>query len=71
MILINCLDILCDFHSRSFPYSLWVCLLFQMSERMKIVDVIGEKAYKDGERIITQVRGALSSSFPEGYLLKD
>lgn len=26
---------------------------------MKIVDVIGEKVYKDGERIITQVSGGL------------
>ncbi|XP_058144600.1 cAMP-dependent protein kinase type II-alpha regulatory subunit [Dasypus novemcinctus] len=26
----------------------------EVSERMKIVDVIGEKVYKDGERIITQ-----------------
>ena len=26
---------------------------------MKIVDVIGEKVYKDGERIITQVSGDL------------
>uniref|UniRef100_A0A8C2M0V8 cAMP-dependent protein kinase type II-alpha regulatory subunit n=1 Tax=Cricetulus griseus TaxID=10029 RepID=A0A8C2M0V8_CRIGR len=28
----------------------------EMSERMKIVDVIGEKVYKDGERIITQTK---------------
>uniref|UniRef100_A0A8I6AE62 cAMP-dependent protein kinase type II-alpha regulatory subunit n=1 Tax=Rattus norvegicus TaxID=10116 RepID=A0A8I6AE62_RAT len=28
----------------------------EMSERMKIVDVIGEKIYKDGERIITQTK---------------
>uniref|UniRef100_A0A8C6Z0I3 cAMP-dependent protein kinase type II regulatory subunit n=1 Tax=Nothoprocta perdicaria TaxID=30464 RepID=A0A8C6Z0I3_NOTPE len=28
--------------------------LFQPSERMKIVDVIGEKVYQDGERIISQ-----------------
>ena len=27
---------------------------------MKIVDVIGEKIYKDGDRIITQVRGGES-----------
>lgn len=32
-----------------------------MSERMKIVDVIGEKIYKDGERIITQVSWGLDS----------
>ncbi|OWK02711.1 PRKAR2A, partial [Cervus elaphus hippelaphus] len=32
----------------------FVCSLIQVSERMKIVDVIGEKVYKDGERIITQ-----------------
>lgn len=31
-----------------------------MSERMKIVDVIGEKIYKDGERIITQVSWGLT-----------
>ena len=37
----------------------FVCSLFQVSERMKIVDVIGEKVYKDGERIITQVSGDL------------
>lgn len=30
-------------------------LLLQPSERMKIVDVIGEKTYQDGERIIAQV----------------
>lgn len=29
----------------------------QASERMKIVDVIGEKVYQDGERIISQVLG--------------
>uniref|UniRef100_A0A8C6MP13 cAMP-dependent protein kinase type II-alpha regulatory subunit n=1 Tax=Mus spicilegus TaxID=10103 RepID=A0A8C6MP13_MUSSI len=28
----------------------------EMSERMKIVDVIGEKIYKDGERIIAQTK---------------
>lgn len=33
--------------------------MFQVSERMKIVDVIGEKTYKDGERIIAQVSGDL------------
>ncbi|EDL77147.1 protein kinase, cAMP-dependent, regulatory, type 2, alpha, isoform CRA_b [Rattus norvegicus] len=33
----------------------------EMSERMKIVDVIGEKIYKDGERIITQ--GEKADSF--------
>ncbi|CAH6777678.1 Prkar2a [Phodopus roborovskii] len=33
----------------------------EMSERMKIVDVIGEKVYKDGERIITQ--GEKADSF--------
>lgn len=32
----------------------------EMSERMKIVDVIGEKIYKDGERIITQVSWGLA-----------
>ncbi|XP_078206975.1 cAMP-dependent protein kinase type II-alpha regulatory subunit isoform X3 [Callithrix jacchus] len=37
--------------------SLWGLL----SERMKIVDVIGEKIYKDGERIITQ--GEKADSF--------
>lgn len=33
----------------------------EVSERMKIVDVIGEKVYKDGERIITQ--GEKADSF--------
>lgn len=33
---------------------------------MKIVDVIGEKIYKDGDRIITQVRGG--GSPPEGLV---
>lgn len=33
----------------------------EMSERLKIVDVIGEKIYKDGERIITQ--GEKADSF--------
>ncbi|XP_036189519.1 cAMP-dependent protein kinase type II-alpha regulatory subunit [Myotis myotis] len=33
----------------------------EVSERMKIVDVIGEKAYKDGERIIAQ--GEKADSF--------
>lgn len=28
----------------------------QLSERMKIVDVLGARGFKDGERIITQVR---------------
>lgn len=27
----------------------------QLSERMKIVDVLGARTFKDGERIITQV----------------
>lgn len=60
-----------DFQLRSFPCSLWVCPLFQVSERMKIVDVIGEKVYKDGERIITQVSRSLCSAFLENHLLKD
>ena len=50
-----------------------MCSLFQVSERMKIVDVIGEKVYKDGERIITQVSGDLRQllswkSPPEGLV---
>uniref|UniRef100_A0A8C9AT66 cAMP-dependent protein kinase type II regulatory subunit n=1 Tax=Prolemur simus TaxID=1328070 RepID=A0A8C9AT66_PROSS len=40
---------------------LLVCPLLQVSERMKIVDVIGEKIYKDGDRIITQ--GEKADSF--------
>ena len=40
---------------------------------MKIVDVIGEKVYKDGERIITQVSGGLAQLLsqkppPEGLV---
>lgn len=38
---------------------------------MKIVDVIGEKVYKDGERIITQVSRSPCSFFPASPLLKD
>lgn len=52
----------CGGSHKLFSFCVWrpvpcnVCVLFQVSERMKIVDVIGEKAYKDGERIIAQVR---------------
>lgn len=60
----------------SFGYSIWLgyaggrimgggihfLFLFQPSERMKIVDVIGEKTFKDGERIIAQVCGHRSST---------
>ncbi|XP_015423817.1 PREDICTED: cAMP-dependent protein kinase type II-alpha regulatory subunit isoform X1 [Myotis davidii] len=57
--LLKSLEISCDFQLRSVPCN--VCVLFQASERMKIVDVIGEKAYKDGERIIAQ--GEKADSF--------
>uniref|UniRef100_A0A8C0NTG8 cAMP-dependent protein kinase type II-alpha regulatory subunit n=1 Tax=Canis lupus familiaris TaxID=9615 RepID=A0A8C0NTG8_CANLF len=40
----------------SFIESVPLLKSLEMSERMKIVDVIGEKAYKDGERIITQTK---------------
>lgn len=36
----------------------FVLFFFKPSERMKIVDVIGEKNYKDGDRIIAQVSAA-------------
>uniref|UniRef100_A0A8I3Q2Z0 cAMP-dependent protein kinase type II-alpha regulatory subunit n=1 Tax=Canis lupus familiaris TaxID=9615 RepID=A0A8I3Q2Z0_CANLF len=45
----------------SFIESVPLLKSLEMSERMKIVDVIGEKAYKDGERIITQ--GEKADSF--------
>lgn len=35
----------------------------KVSERLKVVDVIGTKVYKDGEQIIAQVRFILSFSF--------
>ncbi|XP_076985510.1 cAMP-dependent protein kinase type II-alpha regulatory subunit isoform X2 [Tamandua tetradactyla] len=38
----------------SFIESVPLLKSLEVSERMKIVDVIGEKVYKDGERIITQ-----------------
>lgn len=38
-----------------FKIILLVCFFHKLSERMKIVDVLGARAYKDGERIITQV----------------
>lgn len=40
-----------------FNHPACVCVFFfhKLSERMKIVDVLGARAYKDGERIITQV----------------
>lgn len=38
----------------SFIESVPLLKSLEVSERMKIVDVIGEKIYKDGERIITQ-----------------
>lgn len=37
---------------------------------MKIVDVIGEKVYKDGERIITQVSRGPACCLPSSYPLK-
>lgn len=48
------------------------CGVLQVAERMKIVDVIGEKVYKDGERIITQVRAgrACPLSLPLGHFLR-
>ncbi|VCW91277.1 unnamed protein product, partial [Gulo gulo] len=55
----------------SFIESVPLLKSLEVSERMKIVDVIGEKVYKDGERIITQVSRSLCSSFPENHLLKD
>lgn len=45
----------------SFIESVPLLKSLEMSERMKIVDVIGEKIYKDGERIITQ--GEKADSF--------
>lgn len=40
----------------------------KVSERLKVVDVIGTKVYKDGEQIIAQVQfiSTFSSSFPIG-----
>uniref|UniRef100_A0A8D2IQV8 cAMP-dependent protein kinase type II-alpha regulatory subunit n=1 Tax=Urocitellus parryii TaxID=9999 RepID=A0A8D2IQV8_UROPR len=40
----------------SFIESVPLLKSLEVSERMKIVDVIGEKIYKDGERIITQTK---------------
>uniref|UniRef100_A0A8C4LRH2 cAMP-dependent protein kinase type II-alpha regulatory subunit n=1 Tax=Equus asinus asinus TaxID=83772 RepID=A0A8C4LRH2_EQUAS len=40
----------------SFIESVPLLKSLEVSERMKIVDVIGEKSYKDGERIITQTK---------------
>nr|XP_005909414.1 PREDICTED: cAMP-dependent protein kinase type II-alpha regulatory subunit isoform X2 [Bos mutus] len=40
----------------SFIESVPLLKSLEVSERMKIVDVIGEKVYKDGERIITQTK---------------
>ncbi|XP_007446231.1 PREDICTED: cAMP-dependent protein kinase type II-alpha regulatory subunit isoform X2 [Lipotes vexillifer] len=40
----------------SFIESVLLLKSLEVSERMKIVDVIGEKVYKDGERIITQTK---------------
>uniref|UniRef100_A0A2K5EUL0 cAMP-dependent protein kinase type II-alpha regulatory subunit n=1 Tax=Aotus nancymaae TaxID=37293 RepID=A0A2K5EUL0_AOTNA len=40
----------------SFIESVPLLKSLELSERMKIVDVIGEKIYKDGERIITQTK---------------
>ncbi|XP_023087229.1 cAMP-dependent protein kinase type II-alpha regulatory subunit isoform X2 [Piliocolobus tephrosceles] len=40
----------------SFIESVPLLKSLEVSERMKIVDVIGEKLYKDGERIITQTK---------------
>uniref|UniRef100_A0A5F5PYY5 cAMP-dependent protein kinase type II-alpha regulatory subunit n=1 Tax=Equus caballus TaxID=9796 RepID=A0A5F5PYY5_HORSE len=45
----------------SFIESVPLLKSLEVSERMKIVDVIGEKSYKDGERIITQ--GEKADSF--------
>ncbi|NP_001308918.1 cAMP-dependent protein kinase type II-alpha regulatory subunit isoform c [Homo sapiens] len=45
----------------SFIESVPLLKSLEVSERMKIVDVIGEKIYKDGERIITQ--GEKADSF--------
>ncbi|XP_023602706.1 cAMP-dependent protein kinase type II-alpha regulatory subunit, partial [Myotis lucifugus] len=45
----------------SFLESVPLLKSLEVSERMKIVDVIGEKAYKDGERIIAQ--GEKADSF--------
>ncbi|KAK1332712.1 LOW QUALITY PROTEIN: hypothetical protein QTO34_007395 [Cnephaeus nilssonii] len=45
----------------SFLESVPLLKSLEVSERMKIVDVIGEKTYKDGERIITQ--GEKADSF--------
>nr|XP_021523249.1 cAMP-dependent protein kinase type II-alpha regulatory subunit isoform X2 [Aotus nancymaae] len=45
----------------SFIESVPLLKSLELSERMKIVDVIGEKIYKDGERIITQ--GEKADSF--------
>ncbi|XP_049572159.1 cAMP-dependent protein kinase type II-alpha regulatory subunit isoform X2 [Orcinus orca] len=45
----------------SFIESVLLLKSLEVSERMKIVDVIGEKIYKDGERIITQ--GEKADSF--------
>ncbi|XP_059965672.1 cAMP-dependent protein kinase type II-alpha regulatory subunit [Mesoplodon densirostris] len=45
----------------SFIESVLLLKSLEVSERMKIVDVIGEKVYKDGERIITQ--GEKADSF--------
>ncbi|KAJ1069054.1 hypothetical protein K5549_000365 [Capra hircus] len=45
----------------SFIESVPLLKSLEVSERMKIVDVIGEKVYKDGERIITQ--GEKADSF--------
>lgn len=35
----------------------------KVSERLKVVDVIGTKVYKDGEQIIAQVQFIASFSF--------
>lgn len=35
----------------------------KVSERLKVVDVIGTKVYKDGEQIIAQVQFLRSFSF--------
>ncbi|XP_040850358.1 cAMP-dependent protein kinase type II-alpha regulatory subunit isoform X2 [Ochotona curzoniae] len=42
----------------SFIESVPLLKSLEVSERMKIVDVIGEKVYKDGERIITQTKSS-------------
>lgn len=37
------------------PHSIQPLFHVQVTERMKIVDVLGAKQFSDGERIITQV----------------